>query len=609
MTAKTTTTDPARFAQFADLGNREDFVIPESTDDLTDAELATLLSGAREAFDALYGDGQDLTESDLDALGELTRGIESLDADLAERQQAADERKARADELAAKVRPADAEEDESEADEDDADDDDENADEGDDAQDADEADTGGESADEAPEAADGEQEALVASSARRGVCVNMSRARAKHLRRPEGSGKAQVADLLTSASDSLGFAQGQGVSWDGATSMLERRMQGFSQSAYANAASRGKHLRSQAGLLSVRKPLADGQLIRTGDATEVSEVLNRVADERALSGGSLVAAGGWGAPSTVMYDVLELETREGIFTLPEVGVVRGGFHFTKGPNFADLFEQFTGFAYTEEQDIAGDYDGEGGAKPCHRIEDPDFEEVRLGVEGLCITSGLLQRRGYPELVQRVLRGALVAHDHRVSSRVLSEVADGSTDVTFEDASGTLAPILTAIEVQAESIRQRQRMARNATIEGIFPMWTRGAVRTDLSHRLGVDLLDVTDQRIDAWFRSRGISPQFVYNWQDLSTDETINAWPTEVRFLMYPAGTWVRGTSEIITVDTLFDSTQLGTNDYTALFTEEGVATIKRGWESREVTVPITEPGTVEAIVNSAGGSESDPAA
>src|SRR5699024_10931415 len=83
------------------------------------------------------------------------------------------------------------------------------------------------------------------------------------------------------------------------------------------------------------------------------------------------------------------------------------------------------------------------------------------------------------------------------------------------------------------------------------------------------------------------SPQFVYNWQDINgvTAGEMTGWPTEVTFLMYPAGTWVRSTSDIITVDTLFDSTQLGQNDYTALFTEEGWLLLPMGHRCRAVAV------------------------
>jgi hypothetical protein len=109
--------------------------------------------------------------------------------------------------------------------------------------------------------------------------------------------------------------------------------------------------------------------------------------------------------------------------------------------------------------------------------------------------------------------------------------------------GATAPVLTAIELQATHYRYVHRMADTAVLEAIFPRWVRGVIRSDLSRRLGVDLLRVqpADQ---GWFTERGINAQFVYNYQDLTgAAGSFTAWPSEVKFLLYAAGTWARGSS------------------------------------------------------------------
>lgn len=591
----------ARLALFAEIEESgTEFVIPEDLSTLSDEELATLAGHAQDAFDALYGDGSgtNLSEEDIQVLADLTEGIETIATEQASREAAAEERAERAAALAAKVRgtkPEDSEESE----------------DGEGEQSAEGETPDEESTEEAPAAeateedAEEREPALVAgASKRREIRVNMAN-RARHLPRSVTEART-VKDLLRVSGDGHQFVSGMGVDWDQAGQMLERRLQSVSMNTYANAARRGQHISSKSPLLAVQKPFAEDMLITSQDRSHIEQVLAHAADETRLQGNSLVAAGGWSAPSTVMYDLLELETRDGVFTLPEVGVIRGGFHYTLGPDFADLFSEITGFHYTEAQDEAGTYgvdangvgDDSTGDKPCYHIGDTDFDEVRLDVEGLCITAGLLQRRGYPELIARVIRGALVAHDHRVAGRVLSDIVTGSDAVNMGSGAGATAPLLNAIERQVESIRYRTRMSRSATMEGVFPFWVRAVVRTDLANRTGVELLDVTDAQIDAWFRSRGIQPQFVYNWQDLNTTTSGAGltWPSTVQFLLYPAGTWVRGSSDIITIDNLFDSVNLGQNNYTALFTEEGVATVKRGHESRVVTVGLDPTGSTEAI-------------
>src|SRR3546814_6343740 len=86
------------------------------------------------------------------------------------------------------------------------------------------------------------------------------------------------------------------------------------------------------------------------------------------------------------------------------------------------------------------------------------------------------------------------------------------------------------------------------------------------------MLSVTNAQINAWFTQRGISAQFVYDWQDIGTTAASGflSWPNTVDFLLYPAGTWVKGAADVITLDTIYDSVGLGQNNYTALFTEEG---------------------------------------
>jgi hypothetical protein len=292
-------------------------------------------------------------------------------------------------------------------------------------------------------------------------------------------------------------------------------------------------------------------------------------------------------------------------SLPEIGVTRGGIMHTPGPSFADLFA-IPDFCFTEADDISGRYaPGESGnvvgPKPCYHVECPDFTECRLDVCGLCITAGLLQQRGYPEVIARTIRGLLVAHDHKMNARLIQALVAGSTAVSLAaNQAGATAPILTAIELQVEHYRYAHRLSRGTTLEAVLPFWVHGAIRSDLSRRLGVELISISNAQIDGWFTDRGIVPQFVYNWQAIDTTAagSFTSWPTSVSFLLYQAGTWVRGSSDVITLDTIYDSVLLGNNDFTALFTEEGWFACKRGHDSRVVTVPICPDGSTAAGVD-----------
>jgi hypothetical protein len=60
---------------------------------------------------------------------------------------------------------------------------------------------------------------------------------------------------------------------------------------------------------------------------------------------------------------------------------------------------------------------------------------------------------------------------------------------------------------------------------------------------------------------------------------------------VYPAGTWVRAVNDVITLNSVYDSTKLATNQVTHLFTETGWAMIRMCPVSRIYTVPVCPSG------------------
>lgn len=586
-----------------------DFVIPEDLSSIDDEELATLHATAVGNFDTLYNGGEGLTNEALAALATLTEGIEAVNGELSARQAAAAERTAAATELATRVHHEERTEtiDDSEAP--DATDPEE-----------DEEETGAGTPASTPE---GQPVGVVAAASRREIRVNMG-ALARRGGQPAlatpNANPQRVSDVMYSTGEGSGFPAGQGLDWNQVGQIVDRRLASFNLAQFENAAGRGVQLSQQHGVAVIRKPIPANMFITSNDPAHVNEVMDRATDESRLPGGSLVAAGGWCAPSEILYDLLELESRDGLFSMPEIGISRGGIQWTTGPDFTTIYGAI-GFGYTEANDIAGTYavdtsttgdalhQGTGGAgsKPCYTVPCPTFVEARLQLAGLCINAGLLQQRGYPEVIARTVRGALVAHDHKMSVRKINALVAGSTAVTMTTGTvGSLAPLLTAIEQQTEHYKYIRRMARNITLEAVFPFWVRGAIRSDLALRQGVEnFLDIPDSQIDAWFSSRGINAQYVYDWQPLTgAAGTMVAWPATVQFLLYAAGTWVGGTSDVITIDTLYDSALLGLNNYTALFTEEGWLVSKRGFDSRVITVPLCASGAVGAqIVLACDGS------
>lgn len=594
-----------------------DLEIPENLSDLADADLAEMRSKAVDAFQTLYAGGE-FSDEDLATLGTLTDGIEVLSAEISSREQAASERAAKAAELAAKIgadKPAPAEDEEKPADEAPA----EEAPAEDEAEKKAKAAAAETVEVEAPaEPASSPEAVTAAAPASRGP-IKLSGIR-RHVSAPapaisEETPVEDTSRARLTVADVPGFAADSDASFEDLAVALDRRLQGFNSGAYGAAARAGRAMSERHSLAVVRKSFDERATVGSPESADAAMAF--AVNEKNLPGGSLVAAGGWCAPSETVYDLLEDESRDGLISLPEINVTRGGIKFTKGPKFADLYAA-PSFNFTEAEAKEGKYlptsatdpTNKVGAKPVYQVPCTEFEEVRLSAAGMHIQAGLLQQRGYPELVARTIRGALVAHEHKMSERVIAAMEAQSTAVSLDTGQiGALAPVLTAIELQVEHYRYAQRLSRSTTLEAVLPYWIRGAIRTDLSRREGVDLIDVPDSRIDAWFRSRGVNPQFVYDWQALTGEAgTFKVWGGSVKFLLYSAGTFVKGGQDVITLDTVYDSTLLGQNDYTALFTEEGYLVAKRGHDARVVTVPLNPNGGTGTGIKLLANGTADPA-
>lgn len=330
----------------------------------------------------------------------------------------------------------------------------------------------------------------------------------------------------------------------------------------------------------------------------MDQLLSRVADPTAL-----VAAGGWCAPSEIDYNFFNIVCVDGLLDLPTVGVNRGGIRWPISPSYADIVGNTGLWHWTETQDVAAvTGTAQSGTKTCTRAPCPDFLEARLACDGLCLTAGNLTNDAYPELTDNFLNLLQAGHAHKVNTLRIAQLVASSISVSGftglgAPAAGVVAPVLNAIELQANDYRELYRMCTDSVLEVILPRWLRGEMRADLRRRTGISVEAFADSYLMSLFDAINVRVQWVSDWQVGLTGQfggvtPLQAWPTTVQFMIFAPGTFVLGRGLTLDLGIIRDSTLNATNDYTAAWMEECWLIAQRGHTSRLVTVNICPNGT-----------------
>ncbi len=426
--------------------------------------------------------------------------------------------------------------------------------------------------------------------------------------------EGDAAYSIVAAADISGFPMGSELTWNSIGKAFEERVR--SHAGMGKAGKRGYH---QASLATIRRNFPDGQVIMEGDSHQGAFSKLKATSDAAGREGALVAANGWCAPSTPDYSICSPITTDGLLSLPEMVLRRGGLLHNQGLDFGDFFGNdfvlpIPGFNILTEAQVIADT-----AKTCVEIPCPAFVDDRLNVAALCLTSSLLQNRGYPEFVSEFVSGAIAAMAHLVNREIVNEIETGSTAITISGvdpwaSDGSVwSQLMSAIDMVAMNIRYIYRTSRTQTVQFIFPYWVRTALRADWLRRNATHTEELTDQMVDAALARRNVTVQWIYDWQD-AFDPANGAGaidvnhqlgngagpiaaalmnvPTSVTFLAFLPGTWVVGRQDVIRLDTVYDSTNLQQNLVTQLFMEDGYRPMRMCQYSFAYTINICANGS-----------------
>jgi hypothetical protein len=395
---------------------------------------------------------------------------------------------------------------------------------------------------------------------------------------------AAKGGTLVAAAEVPGFAAGHKFSnFADASSAILNRLQSMPTNI--------PNHQSRAGILNVN--VAETRFTQSNQEFQNRdlELLLAAGQEKSLKGGSLVAAGGWGAPSERTLDFCELENVDSLIQLPEVTITRGGVQYTKGPTLADVLNSSTGFWDMDEATAEAGVEQKTFLRPTV----PGFTEKRLSAVGIGLEAGLLLRQGWPEVIDRHAKLLTIAHQIKMARKSISLIEGFTGNAkAITNAFGNAFDIFHILELLAVGERQRLSMSVNQTLEALIPNWVKAVVRADLAQRQGVDTPKVTDAEIDSYLTARGIKAQWITQYQDIPLDPTTGlalTYPDTVEVIFYPAGSFVRGVAPVIQLDTIYDSTNLKKNDYLHLFMEQGVLMTNPCGDGHRVSFPLYANG------------------
>lgn len=423
---------------------------------------------------------------------------------------------------------------------------------------------------------------------------------------PQGADVPPAKLAVTASVDIPGVARGEGVD------SLDRMVDIFQRKAKSMPVTNGNP--TQQLVASIRNEFEHVVDDRTSPG-QVEELFRHLTSKDKQE--SLVAAGGWCAPSEIRYDFFNIACEDGLIDLPTFGVSRGGIQFPVSPSLADVFgggTAFGGFSttfgvtsnpwlWTEASDIAAVTGSP--TKPCIRVPCPTFSEERLECYGICLTAGNLTDDAYPEATRNFLRLLMSAHAHAVNGRLIAlMVARSDAVVDTGSFAVTGQPVYQQIygglSLAAVDYRAKYGMCQDDVLEVVAPFWVKDVIRADLAWRNGTEARQVPDSEIQSHFAALNVRVQWVNDWQVRGANQfgratEMDTWPTSATFMMYAAGTFIQGNGLQLDLGVVRDSTLNARNDHTAAWSEECHLIARVGHESKQYKINFCVSGKTGA--------------
>lgn len=320
---------------------------------------------------------------------------------------------------------------------------------------------------------------------------------------------------------------------------------------------------------------------------------------------SIVASGGWCAPTDVDYGLAQISgtARPVRDSLPAFQATRGGLRVATPPTLADIVTSLDASdpdAAVSVWDNDTDVDPDGATKGVQIIDCPEFTEYLTAAIVKRLRFGNFGARAFPENVSVYNDLALAAHARVAETRMLDQIKAGSTAVTVGQSFGAARDIIEAIKRAAAAYRSRHR-APNVVLRAMVPRWITTLGDVDLVRGLQSDAMFVAEgERV---FRDglavAGVNVTLYDDTPSTGTSQVfgaqgagaLSAWPGEVQWGLFDEGHFLFLDGGTLDLGIVRDATLNATNDFENFVeTFEGVAA--RGVEALWITSTVCPDGT-----------------
>lgn len=354
----------------------------------------------------------------------------------------------------------------------------------------------------------------------------------------------------------------------------------------------------------------------TSNAEENSLKIAAVAGPQAL-----VASGGHAAPFEVKYDIYSIGStnmRPVRDSLPRFQADRGGIRFITPPSLALGFSNNTTIATSRlaydnavgQWTAATDLTPSTSTKTSLQITSSYENTVATYAQTLQLKFGNLMSRAYPELIARHNELALVQHAREAEQNLVAGIAAESTSVTTTSLLGFGRDFLVQVRRAAVAYRQRHRIASDAQLNAVVPVWFYDAMAADLTLAMpGDGSLDISKAEIDGYLSHINVT---IVPYMDSDTsgatlittqtkDAALSGFPNTLVWYLFAEGTFIFLDGGTLDLGIVRDSTLVGTNDY-IMFLETFENVAKVGIESLKITSTINVNGAAAALRDVLGG-------